>query len=100
MENITSKADREALKALRQQRQASVDRARDAVKTQAGLIKAITGAMKDGAGTIPEIAAKAGVSTSDTLVYVATLKKYGRIGEGPKEGDYFRYELLTADADA
>jgi hypothetical protein len=33
---------------------------------------------------------------SEVLWYVATLKKYGEILEGPKDGGYFRYRLGQA----
>lgn len=87
------KSDREGLKALRQQRKASIDRARQAIKTQNRDIKAIRQVLKEGAKTVPEVAAATRLATSLALRYVATLKKYGTVAEGSKEGDYFKYEL-------
>ncbi len=100
MNETDKKSQKEALKALRVQRKASIERARNAVKEQNKRVKAIVAALKDGAKTVPEIAAATGFSTPETLLYVATLKKYGRVGEGPKDGDYFKYELLESKAGA
>jgi len=87
------KSDKEGLKALRQQRKASIERARKAIKAQNQNVKAIREQMKGGGKTIPEIAAGAGLPTDQVLVYVASLKKYGMVIEGSKDGDYFKYEL-------
>jgi DNA-binding IclR family transcriptional regulator len=48
--------------------------------------------MDKGNGTVPEIASATGLPTEEVLLYVATLKKYGKVAEGAKDGDYFRYE--------
>lgn len=89
------KGDKQALKALRQERKTSIERARNAIKTQNKDIKAIRAAMKDGGRTVPEIAEATGMPTAQVLMYVATLKKYGEVAEGPKDGDYFKYELAA-----
>ena len=47
---------------------------------------------------MPEIAAATGLPVSEVLWYVATLKKYGEILEGPKDGSYYRYRLGQAPA--
>ena len=46
--------------------------------------------------TVPEIAAATGLAASDVLWYVASLKKYGEILEGPKDSGYYRYRLNVA----
>jgi hypothetical protein len=90
--NDEKKSDKEALKQLRKERKAPVDRARKAIQDQAKTIKAIFQAMENGNGTVPEIASASGLPTDVVLLYVATLKKYGKVAEGAKDGDYFRYE--------
>lgn len=92
-ENKKKKTDKEAMKTLRQQRKQIINRARDTIKTQNKEIKIIRGTIQDGGKTIPEIAAATGMPSSRVLLYVATLKKYGLVAEGPKDGDYFKYEL-------
>ena len=89
-------SDKDALKALRQERKAIIDRARKAIKAQSNDIKAIRQAMEEGGKTVPEIAEITGVPAYRVLVYVATLKKYGMAREGAKEGDFFRYERVGA----
>lgn len=90
------KNNKDALKALRQKRKATIDRARQTIKAQNKDIKAIRQAMEEGGRTIPEIAETTGVPASRVLLYVATLKKYGMAVEGAKDGDFFRYELAGA----
>jgi len=87
------KPDKTGMKALREQRKASIDRARQAIKTQNKDLKAIRQALKEGGKTVPEIAAATQLATSLALRYVATMKKYGTVAEGAKDGDYFKYEL-------
>ncbi len=96
MNDNKKQAGKEAMKALRQQRKQSIDRARDAIKAQNKIIKTIRDTLKDGGKTVPEITAATKMPSSEVMVYVATLKKYGMVAEGPKDGDYFKYELLDA----
>jgi Fic family protein len=82
------------LKQLRQDRKEYIDRARDAMKEQNKVIKALREALAEKRLTIPELATAVGMKTDTVLMYISTLKKYGIVGEGPKNGDYFTYELL------
>ncbi|MFH0783750.1 MAG: winged helix-turn-helix domain-containing protein [Pseudomonadota bacterium] len=82
------------LKTLRQERKESIDRCRDKVKEQNKIIKAIRQALTEEGRTIPKLAEFLAMDTDTVLVYVSTLKKYGIIGEGPKDGDYFTYQMI------
>lgn len=82
------------LKSLRQERKESIDRTRENVQSQNRIVKAIQGALADGAKTVPTLAGTLAMETDIVLIYVSTLKKYGIIGEGPKDGDYFTYQLV------
>jgi len=82
------------LKTLRQERKNSVDRARENIKNQNKIIKAIKEALTEGGKTIPDLADTLAMGTEAVLMYVSTLKKYGIIGEGVKDGDYFTYQLI------
>jgi predicted transcriptional regulator len=84
-----------AMKMLRQQRPDSISRARKAIKEQSAVIKAIREALTAEPMTIPELAQAVDMETEPVLRYVSTLKKYGIVGEGPKDGDYFKYELTS-----
>ena len=90
--------DKTALKALRQERAQLIARAKEKIKEQNRIIKTIKGQMTDDGMTIPALAQATGLSTSQTLQFVATLKKYGEIAEGAKDGDYFKYHLAKAKA--
>ncbi len=82
------------LKGLRQERKESIDRSREAIREQSRIIKAIRQALSEGGKTIPDLAEGVGMDTETVLIYVSTLKKYGVIGEGSKDGSYFKYELI------
>jgi hypothetical protein len=56
-------------------------------------VKAIKACLEAAELPVPEIAAATGLPTSETLWYLASLKKYGEILEGPKDGSYYRYKL-------
>jgi hypothetical protein len=86
-------AKNEAMKKLHESRKAFIKAASTKMKAQKKVIGAIKNQLKDGARTVPEIAAATGTSTAETLWFVATLKKYGEIKEAEKDGSYFKYAL-------
>lgn len=98
MDNVRGPKAKEALSALREERKALIERAHTNIKAQNQRIKEIFGAFQDGAKTIPEISATTGIPTAEVLLYVATLRKYGLVGEGAKDGDYFKYDRLATKA--
>jgi predicted transcriptional regulator len=76
----TEKAEKkEAMKKLRESRK-----------------KAIKEQLRAEARTVPEIAEATGLASAEVLWFIATLKKYGEIAEGDKDGGYFRYYLADA----
>ena len=93
MEAEKKTSAKQALKALRGQRKTRIDRARKAIKTQTQAIQAIRKALADGGLTVPELARATRLTTAAMMIYIATLKKYGIILEGAKDGDYLKYEL-------
>jgi predicted Rossmann fold nucleotide-binding protein DprA/Smf involved in DNA uptake len=92
---MTAKNAKEDLKQLRQQRKASIDRARKMIKDQNKKITAIKFQIKEEPRTVPEIAAALRMNASEVLIFVAALRKYGEVVEGAKDGDYFRYQLAA-----
>lgn len=90
---MSPKPDKEVLKQLRKERKSFIDRARQAVKEQNTLTKAIKTELAKEARTIPEIARALKMKTATVLMFVSALRKYGEIIEGPKDGDYFKYQL-------
>jgi hypothetical protein len=87
--------DKDDLKRLREARKPWISRAKESIKTQAALIKAIRLQLEGGAKTIPQIAAAAGLETEQVLLYVSGLRKYGAVAEGQKDGDYYTYTLVS-----
>jgi predicted transcriptional regulator len=91
--NEQNNTDREALKALRDVRKTSIDKARKMIKDQNRVIKSIKELIKTEGKTVPEIAQTSQISTSQALWYIMALKKYGLVVEGAKDGNYFKYQL-------
>jgi hypothetical protein len=87
--------DKDALKQLRETRKPWIERAKSSIKTQSALIKAIRAQLESGAKTVPQIAAAAGLQAAQVMLYVAGLRKYGAVAEGPKDGDYYTYTLVS-----
>ena len=87
-----------ALKKLKAARQAQIAAATGRMKEQRRALQAIKESLAGAELTVPEIAAATGLPVSEVLWYVATLKKYGEILEGPKAGSYYHYRLGQAVA--
>ena len=91
-------ADKTALKKLQAARKEQIAAATARMKEPRRAVKAIKAHLEGAELTVPEIAAATGLPVSEVLYYVATLKKYGEILEGPKDGSYYRYRLGQAPA--
>jgi hypothetical protein len=90
---IEISAGQKALKKLKAARKDQIVATTARMKVQRQAVKAIKKSLEGAELTVPEIAAAAGLPPSEVLWYVATLKKYGEILEGPKDGGYYRYRL-------
>ncbi len=88
-------AVKEALKRLRQKRQERIREVAEQVKVQKAELKAIREQLAaDGEGTTPpRLAEGTGIEVSRVMWYLATLKRYGEVVEGAKDGGWFRYRL-------
>jgi predicted Rossmann fold nucleotide-binding protein DprA/Smf involved in DNA uptake len=90
---LETDSPKEALKKLKAARKEQVAAATSRMKAQRRAVKAIKESLADSELTVPEVAAATGLPVDEVLWYVATLKKYGEILEGPKAGAYYRYRL-------
>jgi hypothetical protein len=97
---IEMAADKTALKQLKAARKEQIAEATTRMKEQRRAVKAIKAQLEGAELTVPEISAATGLPGSEVLYYVATLKKYGEILEGPKDGGYYRYRLGQSPAPA
>lgn len=95
---IETESRKAALKKLIAARRPQMIAATARMKEQRRALKAIRECLAAAELTVPEIAATTALPVSEVLWYVATLKKYGEILEGPKAGSYFRYRLGQAVA--
>jgi predicted transcriptional regulator len=93
------KTKKEAMKKLRSDRKEWITQASTMVKEQKKILKAIKGHLADRPATVPEISEAKGVSSDSVLWYLATLKKYGNITEGQKDGGFFRYVLVESEVE-
>ncbi len=93
MIDTAAEIDKEALKKLKAARKEQIAAATGRMKEQRQAVKAIMAQLAGAELTVPEIAAATNLPASEVLWYVASLKKYGEILEGPKDGSYFRYKL-------
>ena len=83
------------LKALREERQESVQQAQMLLKEQNAARKIIRAAMQDGPHTVPDLAAATGLPSSEVLWHISAMKKYDLVAEeGPDDFDeYYLYRL-------
>ncbi len=95
MEQQDKETRKEAMKALRARRKESIKKASAKMKQQKKQMGDILAFLENGDATIPEISQGVRMPTDRTLWYMATLKKYGQIVEGPKDGSFFKYKLNT-----
>jgi hypothetical protein len=96
--SVASEPRKEALKQLKAARKEQIAATTARMKEQRQAVKAIKQQLEGTELTVPEIAAATGLAASEVLWYVASLKKYGEILEGPKAGSYFRYRLGQVEA--
>jgi|WetSurMetagenome_2_1015567.scaffolds.fasta_scaffold120726_3 hypothetical protein len=96
----TGPTRKEALKKLREARREIIESVARRVKDQKKAVSAIQVQLKEGGQTVPQLAEHTGMESSRVLWLVATLKKYGEIVEGDKDGGYFRYEAVENAVDA
>jgi len=84
---------KEAMKRLRNERKDKIAAASARFKDQKKAFKSIREILNDDERTVPELAKETGMPAYEILYYIATLKKYGSVLEGAKDGGYFRYTL-------
>jgi hypothetical protein len=97
-EDNGKKTKKEALQELRRARKQWIVQATTRMKAQKKALKAITACLAQGAGTVPEVADATTMPPDEVLWYMAALKKYGKIVEAEKDGEYFRYALTEEPA--
>jgi hypothetical protein len=96
--SMEPEAYKDALKQLKAARQEQIAAATGRMKAQRRAVKAIKEALAESELTVPELAEATALPVSEVMWYVATLKKYGDILEGPKDSGYYRYRLAPAAA--
>ncbi len=90
---LKTESGKEALKKLQAARKEQIAAATSRMKEQRRAVKAIKASLAGAELTVPEVASATGLPVAEVFWYVASLKKYGEILEGPKAGSYYRYRL-------
>ena len=62
-------------------------------RRQRKIQKQLMEALKIGPRTVPEIADRTGIPSSEVLWHLMSMKKYGRIVEGQEREGYYEYIL-------
>lgn len=88
---------KEAMKQLRAERKESIHRVAAIVKIQKKELKLLKEQVGGDGATAPEIAEATNIDISRVIWYLATLKQYGEVVEGTKDGCFFRYQLVSKD---
>jgi predicted Rossmann fold nucleotide-binding protein DprA/Smf involved in DNA uptake len=96
--SVESESRKEELKQLKAARKEQIVAATSRMKEQRRAVKALKEHLEGAKLTVPELAAATGLPAAEVLWYVASLKKYGEVLEGPKDGGYYRYRLSAAAA--
>ena len=93
-----TKASREALKRLREERSEQVKVATAANNLVRGERKKIVADLAGEPMSVRQLAASTQLPTDQVLWHIAAMRKYGHVAEMPKkDGDYYTYSL-TAEA--
>jgi predicted Rossmann fold nucleotide-binding protein DprA/Smf involved in DNA uptake len=91
---MTDDDKKAALKSLRESRKKTIDSVKETVKETRALRKKLSEALSEGPKTVPELALATGIPSQHVLWHLTSMKKYGKVGEGDRSGDYFQYVLL------
>ena len=60
--------------------------------------KQISGVLKKGPATVPELAQHTDMPTDQVLWHVTAMKKYGTVRELGPDGDYVKYEFVDENS--
>ncbi len=91
---MSDETKKEAMKQLRAERKSSIQKAAATVKKQKKDLKLLKEQLTGEGAAAPEIAEATGINVSQVIWYLATLKQYGEVVEGAKDGCYFKYQLV------
>ncbi len=91
MPDNTPKAYLQQLKQLRAERGPLPKEMVERGKSQITMQKAILAAIETEAKTVPEIAEITGIATQDVFWWITAMRKYNRVQDGKKRGEYATY---------
>ncbi len=68
------------------------------IKEQRDTTRALEKALKAGPRTVPQLAAETGLPAPKVLWYLMALRKYGKVAEAGRSGDYYLYQWKEASS--
>jgi hypothetical protein len=86
-----SEATREKLKQAKAKRGNAPQHILEGMKESKRIQDAILKTLDNGPKTVPEIAESTGIPTKDIFWHVNALRKYNKLHDVKKQGDYFTY---------
>ena len=87
---------KEDLKVFRERMGGLTEEKKAMAKDQRDTMKAIQEALKSGPKTVPEISSQTKIQSQKVLWYIMAMKRYGKVSEADRAGDYFRYQTKEA----
>ena len=82
-----------ALKQLREQHKASVERTQALLKKQQAVRRQMCQVLRDGPKTVPEVATATGLPAHRVLWHITAMKKFNLVEEAGMCGEYYLYQL-------
>jgi len=89
-----NKNTKDRLKELRKARKDHIEKIQTMVKEQNKILSSIKSVLKDGPMTPIDLSKTLKLPTYKVMWYLASMKKYGEVVEGEKQGDYYTYLLV------
>jgi predicted transcriptional regulator len=88
--------EKKPIQILRDRHGGMSDELKGYFKNQNQLRKKISGALKSGPKTVPEISKEIGEESSAVMWQLMAMKRYGDVYESGRSGRYFQYTLKEA----
>jgi predicted transcriptional regulator len=92
-QNQDARGEKKRIAILRQRRGGVPRELVERHRLQAAHRRRIVESLQSGPKTVPEIAEQASLPPHEVFWHLMSMKKYGKLVEGPQRGDYFEYAL-------
>jgi hypothetical protein len=94
-QNQDARGEKKRIAILRQRRGGVPRELVERHRRQAAHRRRIIESLQSGPKTVPEIAEQTSLPPYEAFWHLMSMKKYGKLVEGPQRGDYFEYALAA-----